>query len=63
MNNSSFEKRKRQLLDSLEYCDSNKKRIDILVDTVIQLQDSLAELEINYYELLQHSKICVHLPF
>lgn len=43
--------RRRKILDALDNCDSNFSRENMLLDKVVELQDSLCELQEAYAEL------------
>lgn len=61
---SSNSIRRQKIYDSLEFCDNNKSREAILIDRIIQLENSLNELSESYAELLRLFELrCVHPPF
>lgn len=51
MNVSNHFIRRQSILDALEKCDSRDTRESLLLDKVIQLQDTLFELQQSYCEL------------
>lgn len=65
MNNSFSAQRRRKILDSLERCDSPASRESLLLDRILELEDSLLELQETYAELtLSFKKFsCVQVPF
>lgn len=68
MDISNKAKRKRELLRTLDVAKSLKsgERENLLIDIILDLQDSLQELQEAYCELsvyLNRSSLCVHLPF
>ena len=65
MNNSNSAIRRRNILDSLSRCDNPATRESLLVDRIIELEDSLLELEQTYAEVCRVMKkmSCVHSPF
>ena len=65
MDCSFLQKRRRNLLDSLSRCDSPATRESLLIDRILELEDSLLELQETYSELLKSFKkfSCVQTPF
>lgn len=65
MNNSLRSRRKDAILNSVLPCDSDSKRIDILVERIIELENALYELKLSYAELRTYLKNfkCVQVPF
>lgn len=65
MNNSLSQIRRRKILESLDKCDSPATRESLLLDRIIELEDSLLELQETYAEtLLSFKKLsCVQVPF
>lgn len=51
MNVSNTFLRRQAILDALDKCDSRDKRESILLDKVIELQDTLFEMQSAYCEL------------
>lgn len=54
---------KQKLLEYLDLCDSDSVRINILVDKLVELQDSLSELQDAYCEMLINFRRYVHEPY
>lgn len=68
MDISNKAKRKREILRTLDLAKSlkSKDREDILIDIILDLEDSLQELQESYCETqlyLSRPSVCVHLPF
>ena len=64
MNKSSFYIRKQIIRDSLSKVSCDKLCIELLIDRVLSLEDSLIELQDCYKELLyKFNYSCVHPPF
>lgn len=56
MNKSSKELRKKKYLLHLNLCDSDKLKIDILLDRVLELEDIIQDLKIHRIETLSYIK-------
>lgn len=65
MNNSNSSLRRQAIIDALNRCDSPHARELLLLDKVIELQDTLFELQQMYAELsLSFKRLqCVQVPF
>lgn len=57
--------RKKAINDSLKNCDSDKAKIKILVDRILELEDRLNVLQSDYIFLYRskYVDLCVPVPF
>lgn len=67
MDNSNKSKRKREILRILDNAKTlpSKEREDILIDMILDLEDSLQELQVAYcdVQIYLNRQLCVPLPF
>lgn len=63
MNISNKFVRKGRYISMISKCDKDSKKISLLIDRIIELEDSLNELQQNYFELLTRSRLCALPPF
>lgn len=63
MNKSSKSKRKKKYLLHLNLCDSDKVKIDILLDRILELEDIIQDLRINNLEQTYYISKCVQDQF
>lgn len=56
--------RRNKIFQALDKCDSQEQRIELLVNKVLDLQNSLCELQDAYTEMLiSYRNLCVQTPF
>lgn len=67
MDNSNKSKRKREILRTLDNAKTlpSHDREDILIDKILDLEDSLQELQVAYcdVQIYLKSQLCAPLPF